>query len=288
MNNGYRRFMEQQCLSHQTKQSIYCNLQKTKSYKPGCVFLKAAAILLCVILLIPVSVLAAQNIFGIAVFNRVENASIQNRPGVGYEVRFETIKGYPITDFSEHLQGLEKTTVVCFDSWEDAQEDLGIDLIANNVCQDEETQKILLYVAEGTPQTSHCEGVYSVVDGRLASSRISAVYQYRRVKFIVSAYLTVEHLTATDQNRNFKHVYFQEDTPSFTTNQYTTKNGIPMTVSVVHAESLSEDQTGYTDYTVYFAVNDIVYTVSIVGCEGVWEDAHIYAVLCEILEGFTF
>lgn len=289
MNKAYRRLMAQQCLSDQTKQDIYCNLQMLEPNKPRSVRLKAAIVAACIMLMIPISVLAAEHIFGIAIFNRVEHATIHDQPGIGYKIRFNTIKNRPITDFSEHLQRLEETTVVCYDSWDDAEKDLGVDLISNSIFTDTETKQILSYVAEGTPQTSHCEGVYCVADGQLFYSKISAVYQRSRVKFTVSAHLTAKHPTIAAEELQKLHgseyIYFQEDNPGFKADQYTTKNGIPMTVSIVNGIVNGVD---YTDYSVYFAVNDISYNVSIVDCEGVWNDSHIYAVLCEVLESFYF
>ena len=280
MNKAYRKLMEQQCLSDQTKQNICSNLKKHNQNKPKAVCLKAAIIAACIVLMIPISVLAAEHIFGIAIFNRVENATIHDQPGVGYEVSFDTVKDRPITDFSQHLQRLEETTQVCYDSWADAEKDLGIDLISNSVITDGKTEQVLPYAAEGTPQASHCEGVYCVADGQLYSCRIGAVYQRSRVKFMVSAHITAKHPTM-EHSHNFEYVYFQADDPIFTTEQYTTKNGIPMTISIVNG-------VDFTDYNVYFAVNDISYKLSIVGCEGIWNDSHIYTVLCEVLEGFAF
>lgn len=280
MTKAYRRLMEQQCLSDQTKQSICSNLKKHEQNKPRAIRLKIAVVAACIVLMLPISVLAAEHIFGIAIFNRVENVIIHDQPGVGYEVRFDTVKGHPLTDFSQHLQRLEKTTVVSYDSWADAEKDLGIDLIDNSILTDGKTKKILPYVTEGALQTRHCEGVYCVADSQLYSCTISAVYQRSQVKFMVSARLTAKHPTI-EQSHGSEYVYFQKDDPDFTTEQYTTKNGIPMTISVVSG-------VASTDYDVFFAVNDISYKISIVGCEGVWNDSHIYAVLCEVLEGFAF
>ncbi len=292
MNNPYRNLMEQQHPSHQAKQTVYNNLHSTEPNKPSFTFLKAAIVVACIMLMIPISVLAVEYIFSTARFDKIENATIKDQPGVGYTIRFDTIQNHPIADFSEHLRKLEKTTVVSYDSWEEAEKDLGIDLISNSILTDGETEQILPYVPKGTPQAPHCEGVYLVADGQLYASHISAVYLRDKVKFKVSAHLTADHPTIADEDlkhlHGFEYVYFQEDDPSFKTEQYTTKNGIPMTISIVNAVTVSEDSVGFTDFNVYFAVNDISYEVAVVGCEGFWNDAHIYSVLCELLEGFAF
>ena len=292
MNNPYRNLMEQQHPSHQAKQTVYNNLHSTEPNKPRFTFLKVAVVVACFMLMIPISVLAVEYIFSIAHFDSVENATIDDRPGVGYTIRFDAIQNHPIADFSEHLQKLEKTTLASYDSWECAEEDLGIDLLPNSVITDGETEQILPFVPEGASQTAnHCEGVYLVADGQLYASHISAVYLRDNVKFKVSAHLTTEHPTIADEElkhlHGFEYIYFQEDDPRFKTEQYTTKNGIPMTISIAKAVGSSEDSAVFTDFNVYFAVNDISYEVSVVGCEGIWDDAHIYSVLCEILEGFA-
>lgn len=291
MSNPYRKLMEQQHLSDQAKQTVYNNLHSTEPNKLRFAFLKAAVAVACIMLMIPISVLAVEYIFSIARFDRVENATIMDQPGIGYTIRFDTIRNRPITDFSEDLQKLEKTTLVSYDSWEDAEEDLGIDLISNSILTDGETEQILPYVPKGTPQAPHCEGVYLVADGQLYASHISAVYKRSRVNFEVSAHITAEHPKIADEElkrlHGFEYIYFQEDDPSFKTEQYTTKNGIPMTICIANTTGSSEGSVGFTDFNVYFAVNDISYKVWVCGCEGAWNDAHIYSVLCEILEGFT-
>lgn len=296
MNNAYRSLMKHQHLSDQAKQTVYNNLHSNESNKPKFTFLKVAVVATCIMLMIPMTVLAVESIFSIARFDLIENATIDNQPGVGYTIRFDTIQNHPITDFSEHLQNLEQTTVVSYDSWDEAEEDLGIDLISNSILSDGETEQILPYVPKGTPQTPHCEGVYLVADGQLYASHISAVYKRSRVNFMVSAQLTAEHPTIGDEELQCYHgielVGYQEDDPSFTTEQYTTKNGIPMIISIAHADDSIRDGTGfragYTDFRVAFAVDNISYEVWVCGCEGAWNDSHIYTVLCEVLEGFTF
>lgn len=288
MKNRYCNLMEQQKLSDQAKEAFFTELQSAKTEKRGIPFYKAIAAAACLVLLIPVLVLAAEQIFGDVNLKRVENATIHDQPGIGYEVRFHTLQSHPITEFSPHLQQLKETKQISYASWEEAQKDLGIGLLANKLCTDGEAEAIVPYMPEETPRMTHCQGVYTVTDGQLSAARIQAAYKCSGVKFTVSARLTAEQSLKTDgqQAPNFTYLYYQKADPKVTTEQYTTKNGIPMTVCIIQAED-SANAAGFTDYHAYFAVNDVTYAVSVIGCDGIWEDAHIYGVLCEVLEGFA-
>lgn len=288
MKNRYHDLMEQQKLSDQAKEAFFTKLQSAKTEKRAIPFYKAIAAAACLVLLIPVLVLAAEQIFGDVNVKRVENATVHDQPGIGYEVRFHALQSHPITDFSPQLQQLKETKQISYASWEAAQKDLGIGLLANKLCADGEAEAIVPYMAEEASRTTHCQGVYTVTDGQLSASRIQAAYKRSGVKFTVSARLTAERYSKTDgqQAPGFTYLYYQKADPKVTTEQYTTKNGIPVTVCIVQAED-SADAAGFTEYHAYFAVNDVAYAVSVIGCDGSWEDTHIYAVLCEVLEGFV-
>lgn len=286
MNETYTKLMMRQRLSEEANTAFYEKLENTAPRKKTKPALQAAVIAACICLLIPVTVFAVENIFGVVIANRVEWATDKGQPAIGVDIRFDNIKNHPITDFSEHLRTLDDALVVYYDSWEDAEADLGIELLSNSVCTDEKTARIscYYYMDKENSLREHCEGTYIGRDGQLYLAKISAAYQRNQVKFVVSAELTAEHPTITDAQLQGYHstsiAYFLKYGPNATTEQYTTKNGIPVTICTVNFEDFSE-------YAAYFAVNDISYKICIVGCEGVWDDSAIYAVLCEVLEGFV-
>lgn len=285
MNETYAKLMMQQHLSEGAKATFHEKLKKGSAHRKVTPALRAALIAIFVCMLIPVTVLAVENIFGIVIINRVEKATVHEQSGIGLEIRFDNIKSRPVTDFSTHLQMIDNTSLVYYDNWEVAEADLGIDLLSNSICTDKETAQIDYCTDSGEQPGKSCEGMYRGVDGQLFSSRISAAYRRKQVKFVVSAKITTDHSSMTDAQLQEYHgtsiVYFQKYDPNVTTEQYTTKNGIPVTICAVALD-------GLTEYSAHFAVNNISYGVRIVGCEGVWDDAHVYAVLREILEGFAF
>lgn len=285
MNEIYTKLMKQQSLSQEAKAEFYEKLEHAHTRRRVDPVLRTAVIAACVLLLIPVTILAVENIFGVVVINRVEQATVRNQPGVGLDIRFDNVKNHPITDFSKRLQTLKKSQVVGYESWEEAEKDLGMDLLSNSICTDGKTARIGQYTGKGNPPGKHCEGIYSCVDSQLCHARIAAAYQRGPVKFVVGAEITAEHPTVTDERLKQYHgtsiAYFEKYDPNVTTEQYVTKSGIPVTICTVDLGDMAE-------HTAYFAVNDISYGVRIIGCEGSWDDSAIYGVLCEILEGFTF
>ena len=67
MNNPYRNMMEQQHLSEQAKQAFYYNLQHSEHKEKHSFILKMAAVAVCILLLIPITVYAVEHIFGVSV-----------------------------------------------------------------------------------------------------------------------------------------------------------------------------------------------------------------------------
>ena len=280
MNNSYQSLMARQHLPDRAREAVYRRLSCEMRPKRGCSYLKLAAAAACILLLIPATVFAVESIFGIPVFRRVDSAVIHDRPGEGYEIAFPTVRHHAVTELSAPLQELGETSVVSYAAWADAEKDLGLGMVTNRLFQD-----------EASPEDGSCEGVYSVRDGSLSSVRIRALHPYRGVRFLVRATLTVAHPTLSDgelaQYHGYRYAYFQEDAPDFQTEQYSTEAGIPVTIVMVHSSDPAGERADYTDYFAYFAVDDISYEVSVVGCEGAWNDTHIDAVLREVLEGFA-
>ena len=59
--------MEQQQLSEQAKQAFYYNLQHSEHKEKHSFILKMAAVAVCILLLIPITVYAVEHIFGVSV-----------------------------------------------------------------------------------------------------------------------------------------------------------------------------------------------------------------------------
>ncbi len=283
MNEIYKSMIVQQKLSEEAKAAFYEKLECARIKKQAKPVLRWAAIAACILLLIPVTVLAVENIFGIVLLNRSEQVIVNDQPGIGLEIRFDNVLPHPITAFSQRLQTLDQNSVFYYDSWEKAEEDLGISLLSNTVCTNENTVQVNYYTEEKSMLRKHCEGTYRCTDGQLYYAKISAAYQRDKVTFLVNAEITAEHPTVTQKQLQQYHgtsiAYYQSYDPNVTTKHYTTKNGIPTTVCTIDLGNLAE-------YTAYFAVNNISYEVRIVGSEGIYDDSVIYPVLCNVLDGF--
>ena len=248
--------------------------------------MRAAAIAVCIVLLIPITVLAMESIFGMVIIDSFDRPNAHNRSGVGVDVKYGNVSSRPITDFSEHLRNFTGSIDVTYGSWEEAQADLGIDLLDNQVCNEAETQKIDYYV-DGELMQKHCTGRYLAEDGQLYYANLRGIYRRNSVEFQITATVTAEHPAVTEevlmQCHESSMTYFDSFTPQVETQQYITKAGIPVTICTVRME----DEFGaFTDHKAYLAVNDVSYCVSCIGMKGRWDEERISSVLHEVLEGF--
>ena len=283
MNELYVQMMRQQNLSDNAECVFFEKLQNTQRQKRTKPAFRTAIILACVLLLIPITVMAVENIFGLVVVEETGKVVINEKPGIGLDIRFEDIKSHPIKAFSKHLRTIEGVRTVYYDSWDTAEEDLGIDLLSNSLIDDEKTAAFACFSEKGMPYRKMCEGVYLGSDDQLYRAQISAAYKRENVVFVVKAELTAEHPSMSEERLREYHgiriAYYEEYKPAVTTQQYVTPNGIPVTICKIDIGKSPE-------YDAYFAVNDTSYTVSIVGWEGVVDDAKLHTLLCEILDGF--
>lgn len=286
VSNRYRDLMDQISLSEQAKHNFYSNSQQPDHRKSKRIPMPVAAIAVCIVLLIPITVLAMESIFGVAIIDSINRPNAYNRPGVGVDVKYGNVSSRPITDFSEHLRNFTGSIDVSYGSWEEAQVDLGIDLLENQVCNEKETQKIDYYV-DGELVQKHCTGRYLAEDGQLYYANLRGIYRRNSVEFQVTATVTAEHPTVTEEVLMQCHesgmTYFDSFAPQVETQQYITKAGIPVTMCVVKME---DDYGTFADYKAYLAVDDVTYCVSCIGVSGRWDDERISAVLKEVLEGF--
>ena len=279
--------MNQICLSEQSKQKFYFSSRQVESKTTRWISVKIAAAVMCIVLLVPITVLALESVFDIAIINSIDRPNAYNCPGVGVDVKYGNVSSRPITDFSEHLQSLADSENVTYDSWEEAQRDLGIELLDNPVCSEEKTQKIDYYV-DGELVRKHCIGRYLVEDGQLSCAMLSAVYRRSSVEYQITATVTAEHPSITEDALRQYHessaTYFDTFTPQVETRQYVTKSGIPATICTVKMEVAYGT---FTDYKAYLAVDDVTYCVSCIGVKGRWDDERVSSVLLEVLDGFV-
>ena len=131
MNNTYRKVMEQQCLSDQAKQDIFRKLQRKEEVKTQSFFLRAAIVAACILLMVPVTAYAVKTIFGMSVVEIIKGNTKTGKFGTGYEVDYPDLHSYQLSDFPEEIQHMEDYRLAIYDSWQDAEEELGITLVNN-------------------------------------------------------------------------------------------------------------------------------------------------------------
>lgn len=293
MNNAYRKMMEQQCLTDGAQQAFYEKMQGTQPRKRMSVFAVAAAIAACVCLLIPVTALAVENIFGISFVEFFERSLTLKSAGEGYDINFTGVYSRPISEFSSEIQSIDGNKTVAYDSWEEAEAEMGIDLITNSILSDEETHPEKSYDLQMNSEghilgsnLHHCFADYEGKDGQLYRAAVTAAYTRNGMYITVSTTVTAEHPEIPQEKEVELHrrgiTYLQEDVEQMSQEQYAAKNGINATIIEVDWTIVRA-----TDYEASFSANGASYRIT-VSPNAPDQGAQAKALLIEILEGFVF
>ena len=282
MKDTYTKLMLQQ---HTAKDAaFYEKLENTNAVIKRKPVWKAAIVAACILLMIPVTVWAAEIVFRTTTVTKHNDITIHGEPGIGMQIRYETIQSHPISEFSDHLQTLTESTLIAFDSWEQAEADLGIKLLANPILTDANTHRVHdnHWIKEYAGE--HCHGYYVGTDGQLFYGTIRAVYERNNLTFSVTAKVTAEHPSKTEEMlREYHGIHIGYDSEldsQVATENIVTKNSIPVTILAI---GIGES----TSYVALFAVNDISYEIRSIGTKGDWNNDAVYASIVEVLEGFT-
>ena len=289
MKDAYTKLMLQQ---HTSKDAVfYEKLENTTGKKKHGPVWKSALAAACILLLIPVTAWAAETIFGVTLIEYLEGPDFRGIDSVGYQLQVDNVENIPITEFSPYLQELEETELAYFNTWEEAEQAIGIEFLDNPILTDENTNPMKSFYTGKNPHLAHVQGNYQALDGQLFSVILKAQYYRNRVGFWVSANMTTDNPQMTEELFQIYHGYSERHYPSsktdgFTVEQYTTENGIPVTI--VWPEN------GYSMPEAYFSVNNVSYHVDISRYETYTNKetkemavARVYDLLKEVLEGFT-
>ncbi len=295
MNNAYRKFMEQQNLSEQANSDFYEKLEAAKPPRKKKVILKVAAIAACICLLIPISALAMENIFGFSLVEFIERNITQRTPGEGYDINYTNVYSRPIFDFSPELQSLDGDRSVGHDSWEEAEVELGIDLITNSILSDGETYPYEQYVLEINQNPDeyvlgsdlhHCVARYFAKGGQFYLAYVTAAYMRDGLLINVSTTVTAEHPAISPEDVDELHwtevTYPKADVEQISQEQYTAQNGLMATIMEID-RTFSKS----TLYEATFAADGASYKIN-VHAETSGRDTDAKELLIEILEGFVF
>ena len=283
MKDAYAKLMTQQHTVND--HAFYEKLENTPAKKIRTPLWKAVVAAACILLLIPVTVWATEYLFGIVTVRTenepISNGRFQGRTGIGLDIHFDNIQCIPADQFSEKLQKLENSTVLYYDSWEEAAQDLGIELISNDILSDAHSYPVKQYFTNSKEPVKHCFGNYAYVDGKLYTAVVGAVYQRNDIFFELKAKITAEHpLMTKEKIQSFHEIQrIYPNDPVISEEQYYTQNGIPITL-------LSVDLGDHTDYSAHFAVNGVSYQIQDIRWDSISAPMKKDTLL-EVLEGFT-
>lgn len=297
MKDRYQKLMVQQHTSANGDAAFLEKLKTVQPKKQTAPLLRAAIAAACICLLIPVTAWAAKNIFGVTKITIGAGKDFYGKDAVVMHRDIENVEHILITEFSHDLQELKETQWLYFDSWEDAEEKMGIDFIGNSLLNDKNTQPYSRKKTYGHDEriikskSTPYWGTYYVADEQLFAIAFNAEYYRSRVRFMISAYATTDHPLMTEEIFQVYHGFgdrYYKETDHITIEQFVTKNGIPATIFYDGPNSL-----GWIHPHAYFSVNNISYHIEFTqfGRQGDETDEQtnerLLALLREILDGFV-
>ena len=301
MKDAYVKLMVQQ---HTAADAVFLKkLEQVQPQKKMRPVLHAAIVAACICLLIPVSAWAVKSIFGITKVTIGKGKDFFGKDAVVMHRDVENVEHIPLEDFSPYLQELNETQWLYFDSWEDAEEKIGVVFLNNSLLDDKNTQPYtrkkkyehdergIAYAALNTKETPY-RGVYYAADEQFFAASFSAEYYRSRVRFMITTYMTADHPLMTEEiflvYHGFGERYYKEDV-NVTIEQYVTKNGIPATIYYTDFDT----PFGVIDPHAYFSVNNISYHIEFTqfdtqqGETDAQTNERFLALMREILDGFT-
>ena len=288
MNNTYRKMMEEQCISEQAKQVIYRSLQENKTVKTQPIFLKVAIVAMCVLMIVPVTAYAVKTFFGVSVVEIIKGNTSTGKLGTGYEVDYPDLYSRELSEFPEDIQQMENYRLTIYDSWQDAEEELGITLVNHTFLFDESVTRERSYnlKEEGIFQRVHCFGQYNGLDNQFYRATVAAAYRYDNMLITVRSTVTCDHPAISKEREYEMHwhgvMYDDRDVDEITQEQYLAENGINATIITV-----DRNKGKSTDYEASFSANGASYRITIHSYDNK-RDVETKETLINILEGFVF
>ena len=279
LDKQYKHLMEQQNVDAEVNANFYEKLENAGTRRKSFRW-KAALAVACIALMIPITVLAASNIFGKP---KIKIGKMEYFPGKnGYSISFDNIENFTLSAFPENIQSIKKDGNAYFDSWQEAKNKLGIGLLNNTVLENDSTIKNQLSQAN----KYHCEILYRTASSKLYYLGVNANYRRQQMQMEMSAIVTVENPDLTDDAMRAIHSVTRVDAKNTMTEidheEYTTAEGIPVVIVKFKRENAPYYNAGYH---AIFAVDNISYDILFWSNNGN-EDLEREVVL-EVLEGFV-
>lgn len=252
MDEQYKHLMEQQNIPEEINNAFYEKLNSAEEPRRRSVRWNPLLAAACLALMIPITVFAAEYIFGTP---KVKLGKLDwcDSPN-GFSIRFEDLDTFPPEAFPEEVQSFTGYKFFAYESWEEAEEALGIDLLNNTFLTNAEPGDT--YYGD---VVAPCVTLYSSPLGQLHLVGTGATYHYDQLRLTLKATLLVEHPEVDEDTRE---VLFGEeagwDEPA-SYEEYTTKAGIP---TVILRITYSNSHSDVVLYSAFFAVNDISYKLT--------------------------
>lgn len=218
----------------------------------------------CVLLLMPITAYAIENLFGISVVEIVKGNTSTGKLGTGFEVSYPDLTSRQLSDFPEDIQNMDGNTQAVYDSWQQAEEALGITLVNNTFLSSENVAKQHAYnlEAEGLGKGIHCFASFHGKDNQFYRATIMAAYRYDNMHITVRSTVTCDHPAISEEEEYRLHwhgvMYENDAVDDILQEQYVAANGINATIITVKR---TESKT--TDYEACFAANGASYRITI-------------------------
>lgn len=289
MNDAYRALMGRQCMPEESKQAMINNLLQNQERNSRPFYLTMANMAMCILLMIPITVLAVDSIFGISIVEIVRGNTTTNKFETGYEVNYPGIARYQLSDFSEEIRTMEDYRLVAYDTWQQAEEALGITLMNNTFLFDKSVTKARTYnlKGQGIPDPVHCFTEYNGLDNQFYRAIVRAAYHYHDTHITIHCIVTCDHPAISDEDASGIHSfrvmhndYLVED---ISQEQYLASNGINATIITV-----DRGNRRAAEYTAVFFANRASYKITVMSKYDGEHAAEAKENLIEILEGFVF
>lgn len=253
MNEQYNNLMEQQNIRADVTAQFYEKLESAETRRKP-IHWKIALVAACIALIIPLTALAVEYFFSTPKV-KLGKLDWHDSPN-GYSVRFDNLDSFPLDTFPKELQTLTEHKIVPYDSWEEAEKALGIDLL-NNTFLANAKKDAMYYVS--LPGYTHSKILYSQHEGQLFLVSTSAYYRYNDLQLDLKAKITVDHPEMDEESKQvllgIEGVYTKPANVETGYEEYTTIEGIPVVI-------LRWDLDHVIHYAALFAVNDVSYELS--------------------------
>jgi hypothetical protein len=252
MDKQYKIMMEQQHIDAEITKHFYGVLEKKQPQRKA-IRWQIALAAACIILMIPFTALAAKNIFGTPKI-KIGKLDWHNSPN-GYSIQFENVDSFPLETFPKEIQTLREMKRIPYNSWEDAEKALRLDLLNNAFLAHAEK----LEMDYDDTGASHCRILYNTYEGQLYYVSATANYRYSGLQLDIKAKIAVDHPELDEETKQLllglEGVINRPTVVETDCEEYTTTAGIPVVILHWNLDQVIR-------YVAVFAVNDISYEVT--------------------------